>query len=1375
MSHFSKYISWFIKKTNPNILVIGIYFFLSIIVFRGVLFNHETIGFRHDWAIAENASEIKLWFQHSWHAWIDARGGFSISYLSDFLLRIILGSVSLLGIGGNIISKFILIFFVIASGWFSTKYFFQQTNNKIASIFSSLIYVFNPLTFNKIISGHVNYLIAYALAPLLLLSFSNFQAAPSSCRPKNIFWLVLSGIIFAILGIQIQFPLLLVFVIVALNLIFPKSWKKTILGLLTCGLMAFLIHLPWLVILFFEIIFYKNTASSTPTLFSWFVHNSSYLYQALMLTGGGTDYFSLVLSQNSLYIPFLGVFSLIFVIVICFVLIAKPRLADSRLFFFFLFTTLLLSSAKIFPEAAYWFINRSFIFSVFREIYHLTFLAGFCFAFLIGLTIVKIIQWRRQTKLLYLFFILIFLYISPFFLDGKLLNNLQSFSLSKEYINFLNSDGDRQLFLPSLQPLKIDDKEYGGFDLSVYYSPHSSISELGYFSSLNDRFATFFQSQLYFNPAQISDVLPKYLDLFNINQIIFRKNIVSLHDKFTRLAEYPDIEKYFSNSSISKILEKYTDKIVGQESDWQIYEFANTDKISISSPCLTTGSWNDFNQLFLLSGPASCNSIFLAKDNTKYSLPSPVNNIFIANNNKIDLYLQNPGVKYYETGVFANQSNDPKKDWVSGEHVWWIDPAFAGYSKLLSYTSAKDAVLKNDIQSLPQGSYQIYAEVYQQPDGGDLIFQYQSWQKKINTQSLSKHFSWIDLGEINIIDSNSVLQIKNIYGANSVGLLLFMPTDQIDSRNIDTYDQEDRGIGIINDFSRTGYPAYREFDFSQNYQTYQNFSELSQYNFDFSPQEITITASFGGDASQNEFATIIYPLDCDPNITPNIAFDTSVSQEKIGFWELGLEIDSDHDGLANEIFWGRLNNNFNYINIPDFISRTDSELDVSSIDILNLRLQPHKEYSIDMNKQIEKQVIFTFSNLKFYTPPDLLTRLPRESSQIDIANLAANPSTKIKLNEKISFFNPFPDISKQEINTEDNKITVHSTFSPKNEVAEFSTVIIDTNIDLMVYPYATIDLSVSNPDYQFFDLAWNIDSDYDNLVDQKIWVKSINFNQDKNSATQFYDVLNLLQSKTYDYKQPRVLAIEILPHKQYNLDIENISPVTFNISNVNFYHEAALQSNQKKSLSTLHNEVDVIYSGDYSLYLNVSSQKSGTVNISLADESFVVNIDQNLSKQWVKVGKVSLSEKKYDLTLITYDQNFSIHNLALFNDSFANKLASSDDAIFNYEKNSSAHYGSDIHLSEASYILFKESYHPAWQMKVYDENNNLIETLRPVVVNGWQQAYYLKSPGTFHLQIEYSLDPLYRKLLIVSLSIFFCFFISLFVVKLIFVTNIRKQ
>ncbi len=1361
----------FFAKFPTNFLVIFAYFLISVLALRELIFANETIGFRHDWAIAQTADEIKLWFSHSFHAWIDARGGFSISYLSDYLLRIVLGSLSFLGFGGIFISKLILIVFFVLAGWSSFKLFNKILKNNFASFVASLIFVFNPLTFNKIISGHINYLLAYALTPLFLFSFLSFLQTPFIQKKPSFFWLLFSGLLLGFLGIQIQFPILTIILLITLHIIFPISWKKTLWGIIFCCFIAFLVHLPWLIVLLIEMIFFRNNyISSTPTLFSWFVHNSSYLYQALMSTGGGTDYFSQTLDNYCLYAPFLGLFGLILIFIIVFILILKPNKQHNYLFLFFLGFALVLSLAKIFPFFTFWLINQSFILSVFREIYHLAFLITFCFALLIGITYQKINRYSHyQSKILPIFLVSLILYFLPFFIDGRLLNNLQTFSQKEDYLSFLNNN-DRQLFLPSLQPLQITDKEYGGFDLSVYYSPNSSISELGYFSSLPDRFATFFQSQLYFNSKKISPVFEKYLDLFNVQQVIFRNNLQSIHDKFTRLAEYPTIKKYFNQASLEEVVKPYQDKIIQQTDNWELYNFSSSDKISLSASCLSTGDWSDFNQIFLLSKPAACDGIFSFKQFASLPDLTTIDKIFFTNNNSFDLLLGQSQIYPFEPGKLANQTNDSKVDWVSSEHVWWYDPSFAAYSKLLAFTSAQDASLSIPLNSLSKGQYKIYADVYNHPDGGELNFSYQNWQKTINSQNLTKNFVWTELGEINIIDSQPVLKIKNVSGTNALGLLILIPsTNSVDS-TIDSILTPEKSIALLSDFQKTGQPAYEEFDLSSNYQSYQNLPSVSDYDIKVDNNKIDIAATFRGDATQNEFASLIYSLDCDPNITSDLVFSAQVSDEQIGFWELGLEVDENQDGVADSITWGQLKNGYNNINIVDFIFPDQPNPDLSKIKITGFRLQPHKEYSIDMNQQVEKEVFFQFSNLKFYTAPDLLTRLPRQSSQLDLEKLVSNPSVKVGLKDKYSFYNPFPDQTQQNVVSEDNKLTINSVFSSQADNAEFSTVIIDTNIDLLTYSYATIDLKVDHPDLQFFDLAWDIDSNYDNLVDQKIWVKSIDFSSDQASKTKFYDILGLLQQKTVDYQQPRVLAIEILPHKQYNLKKDNLPPVSFSIQNINFYHEAALQGSQTKPLATLHNSIDVPRAGKYNLYLNLSSRQNGQLDGSLADQSFSINIDSNKTNTWYKIGEFSLEKKSYDLTLITYNQSFTLNNLALFNENFSQSIEQNNNQISNIQKKSATFYQADIHLDQPSYIVFKESFHPAWLLNTYDQNHHLVATIKPSIINGWQQAYYLNDLGDYQLEFVYSLDSLYRRLLLISLIV-----ISVLVITLLFLRHKSKS
>ncbi|MBU0648130.1 hypothetical protein KJ855_03035, partial [Patescibacteria group bacterium] len=559
------------QLSNPRstiwILII-FYILLSLLALRGVLFNTETIGFRHDWAIAAKPEEIQLWLQHALFPWIDARGGFSIAYLSDFIIRLTFGLLGYVGVGGNFLSKFFIIVPLIFSGLFSFLFINRIIKtNRVGAILGSVLFTFNPLTFNKIIAGHTNYLIAYSLSFLFLyLIFRYFdQPALSHSRYHPLYYLLLAGLIFAICGVQVQFPILLIICLIVLALIYHTPIKKILFSLFFICLTAFFIHLPWLMTFALEAINYQFQIASSPTLFSWFVHNSSDLFAAYFMTGGGADYFSITLKDYNFYALWL-----IVACVTLFAIIINLQTKHKQyryIFVFFLFSVFLLSLSKIFPEISFHLLNQSIIFSVFREVYHSSVLIAISSSILFAICYHNLFQSSALARLKYIYPIIVFLFVLPFFIDGKLLGNLQTYSQSYQYQTEINTNS-RVLYLPSLQPLNLPDHPHSGFDTSIYYSPSTSLGQSVYFNSLNDRFSTYLQSQLYFNSDKLSQVLDRYLDLLNIDYIIYRPNIVSEHDQFTLLANYPDKLKSFTNDSLQKVLTQYDEQIIDKKDDW---------------------------------------------------------------------------------------------------------------------------------------------------------------------------------------------------------------------------------------------------------------------------------------------------------------------------------------------------------------------------------------------------------------------------------------------------------------------------------------------------------------------------------------------------------------------------------------------------------------------------------------------------------------------------------------------------------------------------------------------------------------------------------------------------------------------------------------
>ncbi|MBU0648365.1 hypothetical protein KJ855_04265, partial [Patescibacteria group bacterium] len=770
-------------------------------------------------------------------------------------------------------------------------------------------------------------------------------------------------------------------------------------------------------------------------------------------------------------------------------------------------------------------------------------------------------------------------------------------------------------------------------------------------------------------------------------------------------------------------------------------------KLAPVDNCYTSGNWESLNDLFLLSGPAKCDGIFFAKDQDYHD---PINSpLIFSNNNQLDFLLKNPNNYWFEPGTAANQTNNPAGAWVSAEHTWWFDPDIAGHSKLTATTQSPYAKLDLLLTGILSQDYRLFVETLNNPHGGQIRINYHDWQKTVNTYQTNQNYIWQDLGEIKINSDQSKITVTNLDGQNTVGLILLIPADDYQNQieDLNNYLANNNYV-LLNNFQQTAIPARINFDLSQNAVIYKNFPEYSDYKFTQTSHSLTVEATFTGNATQDEYAAIIYPTKIDLAQTPFLSLNTQVQDQAVQFWEMGLEIDENNDRTADIVVWDQLAPGQNHIYLPDFISNTHEYNDFDQIKIIGLRFHPHKAYATDMNQYANQKFTFALNDLQFISQSTTLARLPRSSQQIDLEDLKSNTSLTLDLSQTNNFYNPF-DSTTQEISRSEDRITINSQFSSDPKSAEYSDLIIDTIIDLNNYPYLTLDLQVSEPQIGFYDLAFSIDSDYDNEIDQKIWVDSV-YLEDSNSQTQFYDLLNLLREQTSQYHQPRLLGIEILPHKQYGLEINQIPPVEFKIYHINFYHEAAIQAAQTSPISTLHAAINAPISGEYQLYINLDSTNAGTIYGSINDSSFDIQVAAGQTYFWQKIGPINLKEGENDLVLITYDQPFTINDLALFTNRTSTN-ADNQNTISNYQKISPVEYSAQANITTPGYVVFKETYHPAWTMSVYDSTTNQkISNIQPDLINGWQQAYLIDQPGDYKVVINYILTPIYHIGLIIA-------------------------
>ena len=228
-------------KINRNIIILGLYFSLSVYVFYAILVSPGII-LGADWSLPLTSEQYYnglsakryLWNYHS-----NALGNRAPSS-SDLLFYVTFGSFSMLDISGEIISKFICIF-LFTLGGFSTfllsKFLIKE---EFPSFLAGLFYMSSPLFFDYICMGWIYILLSYALFPLVLVVFD------ISVRRKDFRYSLLAGLLFSVASIQLQtllwYPLILFLYI---PFIFGKS-LRALKSLMIIILVCFLVHSFWI-------------------------------------------------------------------------------------------------------------------------------------------------------------------------------------------------------------------------------------------------------------------------------------------------------------------------------------------------------------------------------------------------------------------------------------------------------------------------------------------------------------------------------------------------------------------------------------------------------------------------------------------------------------------------------------------------------------------------------------------------------------------------------------------------------------------------------------------------------------------------------------------------------------------------------------------------------------------------------------------------------------------------------------------------------------------------------------------------------------------------------------------------------------------------
>jgi len=700
-----------------------------------------------------------------------------------------MGFFSLLGLGGDEISKGFCLFVISFSG--ISLYHLSRTTKitRLPSFVAGLFYMSAPPVFNHFAEGHFTYLVSYAIAPFVVALFMESVESTDLDIKK----LVLTGLIFAFALAQIQF-LPMLWALLFLYSIFAYSLKKVILrlkALMIVSAIVILIHLPWILIGVFgtrpEFVGHLAPLELLQAL-------SPTAMDALRLLGGSgrSGWFSF----SNAFIGFLAP------LIAFFAIILKPR--DKMVAYFTLVAVISLFLCKgVNPPLGSiytWLLFRAPI-AGFRDVYHLMFIPTLAYAVLIGTTTERLTElWQHTTKRAHLFC-----------MDRKMRIRLYRNFVARSIVPFLviliiiasswlSFSGDFGGTVP-VYYLGDDSRsayEYlaalkGDFRIawlpmtSVVFSSHSQISGTGrdpmiVFSpkpALDADTAVwhkYFAFQHKTIEAQKTMFAGKILATANVRYVIVRSDTLSHAFTWARIWNQSQILEGQKNLTLVKAF----GDIRIFRNDHFLPQIYGTNHVALVSGDLSmfvklgyTQFMNDELPLLLFTQQLSPHDILL----------NLVDTLIIQGDNYEDFVFSFVPSEYkLDAGAYANKVVAPF-GWTYSGYTWgepYIDWHYSTQLEDVAIT------LTNDTLVIPYTAfettrYEIWAKISFGNKASSLSFSIDDKHLReivTKTYSTSK-FKWVYLGSMELHDGRHYLKIISEIGENAVGKIVIAPSQTL--------------------------------------------------------------------------------------------------------------------------------------------------------------------------------------------------------------------------------------------------------------------------------------------------------------------------------------------------------------------------------------------------------------------------------------------------------------------------------------------------------------------------------------------------------------------------------------------------------------------
>jgi hypothetical protein len=605
------------KLDKTKTLVLFVYLLFSLIMLRGIILSSDFIGFNHDWSFPMTINALKIYNQISLFIWKSENVGFNPIYPAENLLHYLLLPFTFLELSGLTVIKMILMFTLAFGGYF--MYLFVRNSLKlkdIPSLISGLFYTTTPVVFNKIAAGHIPYIIAYALSPLIMFYFVKYT---NTLKTKH---LIITSLLLSFAIIQIQFAVMLALIIFLYAILIAEMKMRTFIKtffLLT--VIVLLTHLFWILPASVNSSALSATLSSIGGIDS-LKHWITPFTNAFRMTGYASPHFETILNNYSYKYIWDICSSLLVIFSFSTLLIYKRRII---LLFaaISVITLIFLTISNLFWPLIFFLYSTFPVFNLFREVYHLAFLMAFSYSVMLAFFLQSICTSKRlKTYLKYIVvsaILIIVIMNDPFIYSGNLSGQLQTYQpydLDLNVINsYLNSSEDyRVLYLPMLQPFKYDNLTYYGINPIIAYSEKPTIGNYVYSD---------FLKHLALYSYLPSSNLTNVLNLLSVKYIFFQKNIESMVPSYLNQGqlqvgnEYYDIGPIWTNENINETLLNQKNLIL-LYSDESLSVFENKDFLPQIYPATIllaeNGSMDNLFSLLLSSalGGLDDKAIFLS-------------------------------------------------------------------------------------------------------------------------------------------------------------------------------------------------------------------------------------------------------------------------------------------------------------------------------------------------------------------------------------------------------------------------------------------------------------------------------------------------------------------------------------------------------------------------------------------------------------------------------------------------------------------------------------------------------------------------------------------------------------------------------------------